>query len=101
MTRASTPGSLPTSTAIVCRSVGSTARALDQNHAFFRDRPFGLVLGAEQHLVMGGAGRDHRKAVLGLIDDDIEHDRARRVDHPVYRVVEFVGPLDPLSDRAE
>src|SRR3954454_1703821 len=101
MTRASTPGSLSTSTAIVWRSVTSTLRASDQHHAFFRDRPLGFVLGAEQHLVMGGAGRDHREAVLDLIDDDIEHHCARRVDHPAYRAVEFVGPLDPPSDRAE
>src|SRR3954454_13214127 len=101
MTRASTPGSLSTSTAIVWRSVTSTLRASDQHHAFFRDRPFGLVLGAEQHLVMGGAGRDHREAVFDLIDDDIENHGARRADHPAYGIVEFVGPLDAPSDRAE
>src|SRR3954465_10558446 len=101
MTRASTPGSLSTSTAIVCRSTASTARALDQHHAFFRDRLCSLVLGTEQHLVMGGAGGDHREAVLDLIDDDIKHDSARRIDHPAYRIVHFVGPLNPPSDRAE
>src|SRR3954454_23468105 len=101
MTRASTPGSLSTSTAIVCRSTASTARASHQHHAFFRDRPLGLVLGAEQHLVVGGAGGDHREAVLGLIDNHVEHDGARRLNHPVYRIVEFVGPLDPPSDRTE
>ena len=71
---------------------------LHQHHAFFRDRAFRLVLGAEQHLAMGGARGDHREAVLGLVDHDIEDECARRLDHLADRVVEIGGVGDPPAD---
>ncbi len=47
-----------------------------------------LVLGPQNHLVMRGPGRDHRKAVLRRIDGDIDdHGPATRdhlADHPVH-----------------
>src|SRR5712671_2122309 len=102
MTRASTPGSLSTSTALVCRSMSSaTSRASNENHALFRDRALRLVLGAEQHLVVGGARGDHREAVLGLIDRDIEDDGARRLDHLADRVVKVGRILDAQPERAK
>src|SRR5205085_6445776 len=100
MTRARTPGSLSTSTAIVCRSI-SVTRASDEHHAFFGDRFLGLVLGPEQHLVMCRTRRDHRKAILGRVDRDVEDERAVGVQHLADRVVELRWILDPPPDRAE
>src|SRR5919201_699842 len=58
MTRARTPGSLSTRTAMVCRSTGGVigrcpggATASHQHHAVLGDRLFPPLLGAEQHLV--------------------------------------------------
>src|SRR6266446_6441921 len=104
ITRARTPGSLSTRTAMVCRSIVSLLakrRASDEHHALFRDRLFRLVGGAEQHLVMGGARGDHREAVLRLVDDDVEDHRLGRIDHLGDRVIDLVRPLDPPADRAE
>src|SRR5437660_11658304 len=100
MTRASTPGSLSTSTAIVCRSIPVTY-ASDKHHAFLGDRFFGLVLGPEQHLVMGCARGDHRKAILGRVDRDVENECALGVQHLADRIVELRRILDPASGRAE
>src|SRR5689334_15231754 len=107
MTRASTPGSLSTITAIVCRFARSKAasprrdvsrprspyplcrsrgRGLDplprgpraglyEDHALFGRLRVGAVLRAQQHLVMPGAGGDHREAVLLLIDGDVDDHR--------------------------
>src|SRR5271168_1474326 len=100
MTRASTPGSLSTSTAIVCRSI-SVTYASDEHHAFLGDRFFGLILGSEQHLVMGRTGGDHRKAILGWVDRDVEDECAVGVEHLADRIVELRRILDPPPDRAE
>src|SRR5437763_2017764 len=104
MTRAKTPGSLSTRTATVWRSIVSLSgkcRASHENHALFGYRLLRLVGRAEQHLVMRRARGDHREAVLRLIDNDIEDDRARLCDHLQDCVVEFFRPLDPPSGRAE
>src|SRR5215472_15899095 len=104
MTRASTPGSLSTSTAIVWRSIVSLSgngRASDEDHALFGYRLFRLVGRAEQHLVMRRARRDHREAVLRLVDHDIEDDSARLLEHLLDRVIQFVRPLDAQTLRAE
>src|SRR5260370_41335179 len=119
MTRASTPGSLSTRTAIVWRSVASVisgprafrppaartaelqSRPSHEHHALLRDRALRLVLGAEQHLVMGCARGDHREAVLGLIDGDVEDHLARRLDHLADRAIDLLGPLDAEPDRAK
>src|SRR5258708_10904448 len=100
MTRASTPGSLSTSTAMACRSI-SVTRASDEHHAFFRDGLRGLVLRPEQHLVMGRARRDHRKAILGRVDRDVADECAIGVQHLTDRIVELRRLLDPPPDRAE
>src|SRR5437867_3878016 len=78
---------LSTRMAMVCRSTvivgapaGPKGMASDQHHAFFGDR-LGLVLRPEQHLVVGGARRDHREAVLLLVDAAIDDDRPGRGDH--------------------
>src|ERR1044071_10227385 len=98
MTRASTPGSLSTSTAIVWRAVWSlTGSASDQNHPLLGHRLLRLVLGAEQHLVVRRARRDHREAVLGLVDHDVEDHGPRRLDHLADRVVDLVPPLAPAA----
>src|SRR5215475_13154369 len=47
-----------------------TEATSDQNHSLLRDR-LGHVLGSKQHLVVGGARRDHWEAVLRLVDADI------------------------------
>src|SRR5947207_5738641 len=104
MTRPNTPGSLPTRTATVWRSIVSLSgngRASHENHALFGYRLFRLVGRAEQHLVMRRARGDHRETVLRLVDDNVEDDRARLLDHLQDRVIEFVRPLDPPSRRAE
>src|ERR1051326_5341279 len=103
MTRANTPGSLSTRTATVWRSIVSLSgngRASHQDHALFGYRLFRLVGRAEQHLVMRRARRDHREAVLRLVDDDIEDDRARFLDHLQDRAVALVRPLDASPGRA-
>src|SRR5436190_22658373 len=52
--------------------IGNTAATSHQHHALFRDGTTArLVGGAEQHLVMRGPRRDHREAVLELVDADI------------------------------
>src|ERR1051325_4521118 len=104
MTRANTPGSLSTRTATVWRSIVSLSgngRASHDNHALFGYRLLCLVGRAEQHLVMRRTRRDHREAVLRLVDDDIEDDRARLFDHLQDRVIELVRPLDAPPRRAE
>src|SRR6266403_5643195 len=100
MTRASTPGSLSTSTAIVCRSI-SVTYASDEHHAFLGDRFFGLVLGPEQHLVMGCTRRDHRKAILGRIDRDVEDECAVGFQHLADCIVELRRILDTPPDSTE
>ena len=50
-------------------------RSSDQDHAFFRDRPRRLVFGRQQHLVVCRTRGDHREAVLGLVDTDIDEHR--------------------------
>src|SRR5262249_18841684 len=76
MTRASTPGSLSTRTAMAYRTRSASPGVSNENHALLRDRLLGLVLGAEQHLVVGGTGGDHREAILRRIDCDVEDHRA-------------------------
>src|SRR6266567_2694407 len=76
MTRASTPGSLSTRTAMVCCSMAAVmivavVRPSHQHHALFRDGAAGLVGRAEQHLVVGRAGWDHGETILELVDADI------------------------------
>src|ERR1043166_10293502 len=106
MTRANTPGSLSTRTATVWRSIVSLSgngRASHQNHALFGYRLFRLVGRAEQHLVMRGARGDHREAVLRLVDDDVEDNRAWFLDHLQDWVIGLFRPADPRpapADRA-
>src|SRR5690348_2966359 len=100
MTRASTPGSLSTNTAIVCRSISATGTS-DEHHAFFRDRLFGLVFGPEQHFIVGGTRRDHREAIFRRVDGDVEDERAVGLQHLTDRIVELARVLDPAADSPE
>src|SRR6185312_3174070 len=104
------PGSLSTSTAMVCFSMALKAllrcgrkwACSDEDHALFRYRPARLlVLGAEQHLVMRGARWDHREAVLRLVDRDIDDDRLVHRQHLLDDAVDIVGPARPQAHRAE
>src|SRR5215469_18086278 len=101
MTRASTPGSLSTRTAMACRSKSATLVNSDENHALLGDRLLGFVLGAEQHLVVGRTGRDHWETVLGLIDRDIEDHCTVDRQHLLDSSVELCRALGPQSDCAE
>src|SRR4029077_5712667 len=101
MTRARTPGSLSTRTAIACRSRSATPGVSNENHALLRDLLLGLVLGAEQHLVVSGTGRDHRETVLRLIDHDIENHGTNDRQHLADRRIELIRALDPQPDRAK
>src|SRR6516165_11200794 len=101
MTRASTPGSLSTRTAIACRSSSATPGGSNENHALLRDRLLGLVLGPEQHLVVGGTGGDHREAILGRVDRDVENYGAVNREHLADRRVDFSRALHPQPDRTE
>src|SRR6267378_728133 len=101
MTRARTPGSLSTRTAMACRSRSATPDVSNQNHALLRDRLPGLVFGAEEHLVVRRTGRDHREAVLRLIDYDVENHGTVDRQHLADRRVEVSRALDPQPDRAE
>jgi hypothetical protein len=71
------------------------ARISNENHALLRDRLLGLVLGAEQHLVVGRARRDHRVTILCLIDHDIEDHGAIDRQHLADRRIDFGRALDP------
>src|ERR1700689_4648820 len=81
MTRASTPGSLSTSTAMVCFStvslmVTACPGRSDEHHALFGNRAGSLLVrGPQQHLIMRRARGDHREAVFRRIDRDIGDDR--------------------------
>src|SRR6516162_2908537 len=101
MTRASTPGSLSTRTAMACRSKSATLVYSDENHALLGNRLLDFVFGAEQHLVVGSTGRDHRETVLGLIDRDIEDHRTVDREHLLNNSVELRRALGPQSDRAK
>ena len=99
MTRARTPGSLSTRTddgvccdAASCRAHTSTMPSSDTGLA-------GAVVGAEQHLVVRRAGRDHREAVLGLVDQHVDDDRLLDVDHLLDHLVEL-GRLVQRSPTA-
>src|SRR6516165_1760254 len=101
MTRASTPGSLSTRTAIACRSSSATPGVSNENHALLRDRLLGLVLGPEKHLVVGGTRGDHREAILRRVDRDVEDNGAINRQHLADRRVDLVRPLDPHPDRTK
>src|SRR6266436_2194833 len=101
MTRARTPGSLSTRTAMACRSRSATPGISNEHHALLRYRLPGLVLGAEEHLVVRRAGRDHREAVLRLIDYDVENHGTVDRQHLADRRVEISRALDPQPDRTK
>ena len=69
------------------RQQDQVAQASDQHLSSFAD----LIAGdlAEDHLVVGGARRDHREAVLGLFDAAIEQHGLGRVDHFEDRIVQL------------
>src|SRR5712691_6338525 len=95
------PGSLSTRTAMACRSSSATSGVSNQNHALLRDLLLGLVLGAEQHLVVRRTGRDHREAVFRLIDHNIENHGAVDRQHLADRLIELIRALDPQPDRTK
>src|SRR5262245_26791897 len=101
ITRASTPGSLSTSTDNVRGSMVSVLSIGSHHHlAFFGDGVLRVDAGiAEQHLVMRTSRRDHREAVLRRIDDAIENHRLGRVDHLADGVIEVAGPFAADADR--
>src|SRR5438045_1158900 len=104
MTRARTPGSLSTSTAMVCRSI-SVTRASDEHHAFFGDRSLRLALGPYQHR---GFARDVDDDRIGMGDLDahcrrqtISHRAQTARGHPAVRLFKFEelrGPHLVLAD---
>src|SRR6516162_4303336 len=83
------------------RSKSATLVNSDENHALLRDRLLGFVLGAEQHLVMGRTGGDHRETVLGLIDCYIEDHRTVDRQHLLDYSIELRRALGPQSDCAK
>src|ERR1700736_1767565 len=101
MTRARTRGSLSTRTAMACRSRSATPGVSNENHALLRYRLLGLVFGAKEHLVVSRTGRDHREAVLRLIDHDIEYHGTIDRQHFPDRRIEISRALDPQPDRAK
>ena len=53
--------------------------------------PMSLVHVGQNHLIMRLARGNHRQAVLRLVDQTIEHDRIRTVDHLQDRLIELGG----------
>src|ERR671913_2016139 len=113
MTRASTPGSLSTSTESVWLSTVSflamndlvmkmsrrtrepaATTGSDQHLAFLGHRVLDALTGIPQdHLIVGTAGRDHGEAVFRRIDHAVEDHRLVDIDHFPDRIVEVTGPL--------
>src|SRR5690242_12641269 len=107
MTRASTPASFSTSTAIVAarmslsvgsgmdpgpegagesgrdhRAAGRKSSASDEDLALVRDAgDAAFLLRPQDHLVMRRAGRDHREAVFLLVHRDVGDDGLVDRDH--------------------
>ena len=83
------------------RSALSASGALDEHHPVFGALLELAMLGPQLHLVVRGAGRDHRKDVLLLVDEDVGDHRARRLDHRLDHAVHLLGPARPEPGRPE
>ena len=78
------------------------ARMSDQHQPFVGDAARTiLTVGAEDHLVMRSTRRDHREAVLVLVDHDLAHHRTGMADHLADAVVELAEILDPHPARVK